>query len=115
MLGHVASVCNTMRCYNCDGLGHRARDCGSPRRQPMWNGSARGQTMWNGPAKRQPMWNGPARRQPMLNGPARRQPMWNGPTRRTDEQWRTDRGSGSGQNAVAGEQRKPQKWMKKME
>ena len=94
MLGHVASVCNTMRCYNCDRVGHRARDCWYSKQQPMWNGSARGQPMWN--------------------GPARRQPMWNGPTRRTDEQWRTDRGSGSGQNGVVGEQRKPQMWMKKM-
>ena len=61
------------------------------------------------------MWNGSARGQPMWNGSARRQPMWNGPTRRTDEQWRTDRGAGSSQNAKVGEQRKPQMWMKKTE
>ena len=41
MLGHVALVCHTMRCYSCDGLGHRARDCWYSRRQPMWNGSTR--------------------------------------------------------------------------
>ena len=62
------------------------------------------------------MWNGSARGQPMWNGSTRRQPMWNGSTRRTDEQWRrTDSGSGSGQNAVVGEQGKPQVWMKKTE
>ena len=114
MLGHVASVCNTMRCYNCDGLGHRAQDCWYSRQQPMWNGSTRGQPMWNGSARGQPMWNGSARSQPMWNGSTRRQPMWNGSTKRTDEQWRTNRGSSSGQNAV-GEQRKPQMWMKKTE
>ena len=50
----------------------------------------------------------------MWNGSTRRQPMLNGPTRRTDEQWRIDSGSGSGQNAVVGEQGKPQVWMMKM-
>ena len=41
LLGHVASVCHTMRCYSGDGLGHRSRDCWYSRRQPMRNGSTR--------------------------------------------------------------------------
>ena len=41
LLGHVASMCHTMRCYSCDGLGHRSQDCWYSRRQLMRNWSTR--------------------------------------------------------------------------
>ena len=41
LFGHVSSICHTLRCYNCDGVGHKAQDCWYSRRQPIWNGSTR--------------------------------------------------------------------------
>ena len=34
-VGHIAAHCCTMRCYSCSGLGHKAQDCWSTRKQPL--------------------------------------------------------------------------------
>ena len=36
-VGHIAAHCRTMRCYNCSGLGHKAKDCWSTQKQPLRN------------------------------------------------------------------------------
>ena len=34
-VGHIAAHCRTMRCYSCSGLGHKAQDCWSTRKQSL--------------------------------------------------------------------------------
>jgi hypothetical protein len=38
-LGHIASHCHTMRCYNYSGFDHKAQDCWNSRRQSMRSAS----------------------------------------------------------------------------